>query len=81
MKEKLKIQKSQGGNQIGILKIKSSIIQIKMKLKALLNRMEEVENRVLGIEDKVIRSIRSENTNGTCKTSGIPSKSQIYFEK
>jgi hypothetical protein len=56
MKEKLKIQKSQGGNQIGILKIKSSIIQIKMKLKALLNRMEEVENRVLGIEDKLKRN-------------------------
>jgi phage shock protein A len=61
--------------------MKSSLTQIQNTVKSLSNRMEQDENRISGIEDKVEELYQSktqkkykENMNVICKTSEPPLK-------
>jgi peptidoglycan hydrolase CwlO-like protein len=57
-------------------KTNNSIYEIKIPIKSLADRVEQVQNKVSGTESKVEELDQNvkeyENMNGTCKTSGTP---------
>jgi chromosome segregation ATPase len=86
-KKTMQDMKEETNKDIEILKnnqieMNSSISQIKIPIKSLVNRVEPVENRGSGTEDRVEgldQAIKNhekcyKNMNGTCKTPGTLSK-------